>query len=90
MIDPEAIIADPAASDWLKRALREALDRDPVDAANDAEMLVEVLKRRADDVLQSTRLINYADQSGRMCIQCGYKINENNRCGCPPLDGGPP
>lgn len=36
-------LADPCASDWLKQALRTALDRDPVDAANDAEALASML-----------------------------------------------
>lgn len=29
----EQVLADPAASDWLKAALRSALSRDPVDVA---------------------------------------------------------
>lgn len=47
----EVILADPAASEWLKAALRSALPRDPVDTANDALALAEFLARRADDVL---------------------------------------
>jgi hypothetical protein len=42
----EDILSDPAASLWLKAALRTALDRDPVDAANDAEMLLRLLDAR--------------------------------------------
>jgi hypothetical protein len=38
---------DPAASDWLKNALLEAINRDPVDAAGDAEVLSRILKLRA-------------------------------------------
>ncbi len=45
---PEEIYADPAASTWLKSALRTAIGRDPVDAANDAEVLAAVLARQAD------------------------------------------
>lgn len=45
------ILADPAASSWLKNALREALSRDPVDAANDAEVLAKLLDRRCWRVL---------------------------------------
>jgi hypothetical protein len=33
----EEILDDRAASFWLKAALRSALIRDPVDAANDAD-----------------------------------------------------
>lgn len=38
---------DPSASDWLRDALRSAMVRDPVDAANDAEMLARLLDERA-------------------------------------------
>ena len=47
------ILADPAASSWLKNALREALSRDPVDAANDAEILAKLLDRRCREILNA-------------------------------------
>jgi hypothetical protein len=34
----------PAASGWLKGALVEAINRNPVDAAGDAEVLYKILK----------------------------------------------
>ena len=42
----EEILADPAASFWLQATLRSAVARDPVDAANDAEILARLLERR--------------------------------------------
>ena len=48
----EQILADPAASDWLKTALRSALSRDPVDAANEAEVLAMLLDRRWRQILK--------------------------------------
>jgi hypothetical protein len=50
----EQILRDPAASFWLKNALRSALTRDPVDAANDAEVLAELLDRRCRLILDQT------------------------------------
>ena len=44
----DQILSDPAASDWLKRSLVSALERDSVDAANDAEVLAAVLASRVD------------------------------------------
>ena len=41
------LLADPGLSDWFKQALSSSLDRDPVDAANDAELLSAVLDRRS-------------------------------------------
>lgn len=45
-IEGEEILVDPAASDWLKGALRSALERDPVDALNDALVLAATLEER--------------------------------------------
>jgi len=45
------IMDDPGAAMWLKRALMAALKRDPVDAANDAEVLARVLDRRCRQIL---------------------------------------
>lgn len=47
----EEVLRDPAASFWLKNALRSALARDPVDAANDAEILTRLLDRRCRSIL---------------------------------------
>jgi hypothetical protein len=47
----DEVLGDPAASDWLKTALRSALCRDPVDAANDSEMLARLLEDRCDKIL---------------------------------------
>lgn len=46
---------DPAASRWLKTALQTALERDPVDAANEAEVLARVLAVHAEGVLAKAR-----------------------------------
>jgi hypothetical protein len=43
----EDVLHDPAASFWLKAALRTALERAQVDAANDAEVLARVIGREA-------------------------------------------
>ena len=51
-IEIEQVLADPAASFWLKEALRSALTRDPVDAANDAEVLARLLDRRCQEILK--------------------------------------
>ena len=45
------ILSDPSASYWLQNALRSALSRDPVDAANDADILARLLDRRCRQIL---------------------------------------
>ena len=47
----EEVMTDQAASDWLKTALRTALERDPVDALNDALALAAALEQRLRTVL---------------------------------------
>ncbi len=49
------VLADPAASHWMKDALRSALARDPVDAAGDAAFLCALLDRRADAATEAGR-----------------------------------
>lgn len=48
----DQVLDDPAASYWLKAALRAALSRDPVDAAHDAVVLARLLERRCRDILR--------------------------------------
>lgn len=45
---------DPAASGWLKNALVEAINRDPLNAAADAEVLARILLQRAAAVQYGT------------------------------------
>jgi hypothetical protein len=47
----DEVLVDSAASLWLKSALRSALSRDPVDAANDSEILDRLLGLRCDQLL---------------------------------------
>jgi len=49
------ILSGPGTSHWLKNALTAALDRDPVDAVNDAELLAMVLGHRADQINTTAR-----------------------------------
>jgi hypothetical protein len=49
----DEVLADPAASFWLKTALRSALCRDPADAAHDSEILAQLLGQRCDAILSS-------------------------------------
>lgn len=51
--DPRDFLDDPATSDWLRHALRTALDRDPVEAANDADLLRTLLFRWALEAAES-------------------------------------
>lgn len=45
------VLDDPAASSWLTACLCSALSRDPVDAANDAEVLAQLLELRCRAIL---------------------------------------
>ena len=47
----EGVKSDDSASNWLKEALRTALERDPVDALNDALALAAALEGRLRSVL---------------------------------------
>ena len=45
-----------ATTFWLKRTLASALERDPVDALADAEVLARALREHCDNVLQRTMI----------------------------------
>lgn len=49
------ILEGPGTSTWMKLALTTALNRDPVDAVNDAELLVLVLRHRAEQISEAAR-----------------------------------
>jgi hypothetical protein len=49
----EEVLRDPATSIWLRQSLSSALQRDPVDAANDAEILALLLARRCQTILET-------------------------------------
>lgn len=48
-----AVLACASTSHWLRDALTSALNRDSVDAANDAEHLHDLLSRRCDGIWRS-------------------------------------
>ncbi len=45
------VLRDPSTSFWLKNAIKDALARDCVDAADDAKVLAEILLERANEIL---------------------------------------
>lgn len=47
-----AVLQHPSTSYWLRDALGRALDRDPVDAVDDAEALHELLVQRTTAVFE--------------------------------------
>lgn len=48
-----AVMDDPSTSGWLRRALADAILRDPIDAATDAEVLNDLLNQRCEEVLSA-------------------------------------
>jgi hypothetical protein len=46
------VLADPDTSYWARESLLTALQRDPLDAANDAQMVSDLLNLLAEELLQ--------------------------------------
>ena len=83
-------LEDPAASDWFKMVLNSALQRDPVDALNDTEMLVTILhselyKHLKKDEFTPPKFLEYGTQR-KFCPRCATHQNEYGFCRCVPLD----
>jgi hypothetical protein len=51
------VLGDANASEWLRTALRTALECDPVTAANEAERLVRVLRLRVVRLAQVEAMV---------------------------------
>ncbi len=45
------VLEDPRTSTWLRETLRSAIQRDPVDAANDAQRLASLLTGRLEAMI---------------------------------------
>ena len=52
--DVQNVLDDRSTSYWLKDSLRSAMERDPVDALNDALLLASLLDARLRTALQLT------------------------------------
>jgi len=52
----EEVLADPATSHWLKSSLKAAIERDPVNAANDADVLACLISDRYAEMLECAAL----------------------------------
>jgi hypothetical protein len=50
----KAISDDPSTSYWLKNALEQSLERDPIDAVNDSRLLADVMQSRLEEVLHQS------------------------------------
>jgi hypothetical protein len=62
----EDVLNDFSASYWLKNSLSSALQRDPIDASRDAELLARLLRERANALLtRATR----KNMTGRIATQ---------------------
>ena len=46
------VLNDPTISDWLKWAIRSALNRDTLDATKDAELLFFILSTRLGEMFE--------------------------------------
>ena len=69
------IMADQSASDWLKTALRAALERDPVDALNDTLALAGILEERLRNVSGPGRAsLSTSLKACRLTARCRYII----------------
>ena len=56
----QQVINDATSSTWIKTSLIAALHRDPVDAANDADILAHLLSKRCLEYLSTHPLEKYA------------------------------
>ena len=64
--DPiQQALRDPASSFWLKSALSSALERDPLDAASDAQALASLLVQHAEGMMAASLAAMAIDSTKR-------------------------
>lgn len=73
------ILHDPAASDWLKDALRTARDRDVLDAFHDARALVSILQQRWQETLPAMTDTGLSGVATMMELQREIEVTDNER-----------
>jgi len=62
----EQVLQSQTTSFWLVNALRASIQRDPLDAYYDAQLLADILKMRKDELLnQAPRSLRRAWIGGR-------------------------
>ncbi len=54
-IDIVKVLADPSIRYWVKSAINNLLERDPVDAYKDASLLAQIFKQRMDELLEEAK-----------------------------------
>jgi hypothetical protein len=55
--DIQYIINSPYTSRWLRNAIHELLERDPLDAHSDAKLLYELLHQRLNNLLEQKKSV---------------------------------
>lgn len=61
----DAALRNLATSSWLKNALLTALERDPVQAANEAQLLFEILDAHASEVVERSLRHPHFEQAAK-------------------------
>ena len=59
------VAEDPSTSHWLKQSLLGAINRDPVNAAGDAEVLCKILQMRAAAVIEGDSRPSSKDRTAK-------------------------
>jgi hypothetical protein len=72
----EAILVDFSASYWLRDALRSALERDPTDALQEAELLLKALRENLEQRLFEAKLMTAQNNIKRWTD--GWDFYKNN------------
>ncbi len=50
-----AVMTDPSVRTWVKGAVKDLEARDPIDAADDADLLAKLMALRSTEVLNRSR-----------------------------------
>lgn len=79
----ESVLASPSMSHWIKTALLTTLQRDPVDATNDAQLLADILAAHCERFFRMHAAFNPNEHQYNpitldgKCVECGLDQNSH-------------
>lgn len=63
-IDIVKVLADPSVRYWVKSSINSLLERDPLDACKDADLVARIFKQRWDECVEEMKKEESANPKG--------------------------
>ena len=72
-IDIVKVLADPSVRYWVKSSINRLLERDPLDACKDADLVARIFKQRWEECLEEMKAAETEAPQGWECVEAGVQ-----------------